>query len=169
LSYALGESALLKGIPEEAIGQFQKAVRLYEQLGTPMEMAQSEYRTGVALARAGNRDEALRFLTNAYRRAKKLGARPLAGRIGERLEALGEKPDERGSPAKSARSTRENLTRRQVEVLRRIAEGLSNKEIAAKLYLSPRTVEMHAARVLDRLNCRSRSEAVRKAGELGLI
>lgn len=51
----------------------------------------------------------------------------------------------------------------------RVAEGLTNKEIAHKLYLSARTVDMHVANILDRLDCRSRSEAVRKASELGLL
>jgi DNA-binding NarL/FixJ family response regulator len=71
------------------------------------------------------------------------------------------------SPEKRADSG--GLTRRQLEVARLIADGLTNKEIAHKLYLSTRTVDMHVANILDRLDCRSRSEAVRKAGELGLL
>jgi pimeloyl-ACP methyl ester carboxylesterase/DNA-binding CsgD family transcriptional regulator len=61
------------------------------------------------------------------------------------------------------------LTARQTEVLRRIAFGESDKQIAAALHLSPRTVEMHAARALQALGCRNRAEAVRRATEQRLL
>jgi DNA-binding CsgD family transcriptional regulator len=57
------------------------------------------------------------------------------------------------------------LTERQLEVLRRISFGQSDKQIAAALGLSPRTVEMHAARALQALGCRTRAEAVGRASE----
>lgn len=61
------------------------------------------------------------------------------------------------------------LTARQHEVLRRIAFGESDKQIAQALRLSPRTVEMHAARALAALGCRTRAEAVRRATERRLL
>ena len=61
------------------------------------------------------------------------------------------------------------LTARQSEVLRRIAFGESDKQIAVALRLSPRTVEMHAARALQTLGCRTRAEAVRSATERRLL
>jgi len=61
------------------------------------------------------------------------------------------------------------LTARQLDVLRGIARGLTDKEIASELSLSPRTVEMHVARILAALDCRSRAEATHKAGTLGLL
>jgi DNA-binding NarL/FixJ family response regulator len=61
------------------------------------------------------------------------------------------------------------LTPRQLDVLRRVARGLTDKEIAGELSLSPRTVEMHVARALDALDCANRAEAVRKAAALGLL
>jgi pimeloyl-ACP methyl ester carboxylesterase/DNA-binding CsgD family transcriptional regulator len=61
------------------------------------------------------------------------------------------------------------LTARQTEVLRRIAFGESDKQIAAALRLSPRTVEMHAARALQALGCRTRAEGVRRATEQRLL
>jgi pimeloyl-ACP methyl ester carboxylesterase/DNA-binding CsgD family transcriptional regulator len=61
------------------------------------------------------------------------------------------------------------LTARQHEVLRRIAFGESDKQIARALSLSPRTVEMHAARALAALGCRTRAEAVRRATECRLL
>jgi pimeloyl-ACP methyl ester carboxylesterase len=61
------------------------------------------------------------------------------------------------------------LTPRQLEVLRAVARGLTDKEIASELSLSPRTVEMHVARALAALDCANRAEAVRKAAALGVL
>lgn len=69
----------------------------------------------------------------------------------------------------SGRSAAAALTARQAEVLRHVAQGRTDKEIARLLGLSPRTVEMHVARVLETLHCSNRAEAASRAGELGLL
>jgi DNA-binding NarL/FixJ family response regulator len=69
--------------------------------------------------------------------------------------------DQRGAPAQ--------LTPRQLEVFREVANGQTDKRIATKLVLSPRTVEIHVARTLEALQCRTRAEAVRLAAELKLL
>ena len=61
------------------------------------------------------------------------------------------------------------LTPRQREILKAVAQGQTAKQIARTLDLSPRTVEMHVARVLATLQCNSRAEAVHKAGQAGLL
>jgi len=61
------------------------------------------------------------------------------------------------------------LTSRQREVIRAVARGLTDKEIARELSLSPRTVEMHVARILAALECANRAQAVGKAKGLGLL
>ena len=61
------------------------------------------------------------------------------------------------------------LTPRQLDVLRGVARGLTDKEIASELTLSPRTVEMHVARALAALESANRAEAVRKAAARGLL
>ena len=61
------------------------------------------------------------------------------------------------------------LTPRQLQVIRRVAEGRTNREIAAELYLSVRTVDMHVRHSLIALGCRSRTDAARKAAGLGLL
>jgi DNA-binding NarL/FixJ family response regulator len=70
---------------------------------------------------------------------------------------------------KATRAKFGGLTRRQVEVLKLVAEGMTNQQIAETLYISPRTVDMHVSNVLSELGCRSRAEAVHKASELGLL
>lgn len=84
--------------------------------------------------------------------ASRLGARPLLARLysAKVLQTIAPTP-------------------RQCEVLELLAAGLTDKVTAARLNLSPRTVEMHVARLLESLNCRTRIEAVRKAGERGWL
>ena len=53
--------------------------------------------------------------------------------------------------------------------MRLVASGRTNRAIAAELVLSTRTVDMHVRNILQKLDCRSRVEAVTRAGELGLL
>jgi two-component system, NarL family, response regulator LiaR len=68
-----------------------------------------------------------------------------------------------------ARLERFGITRREHEILQLIATGLSNREIAERLSVSEHTVKTHASRLLDKLDARRRTQAVRRAKEAGLI
>ncbi|MGH7677133.1 MAG: response regulator transcription factor [Gemmatimonadaceae bacterium] len=61
------------------------------------------------------------------------------------------------------------ITKRELEILEQIAAGLSNKEIAERLYVSENTVKTHTASVFGKLNARRRTQAVQLAKEAGLI
>ena len=61
------------------------------------------------------------------------------------------------------------LTPRQLQILAHVSRGHTDKQIARELALSPRTVEMHVQRVMNTLHCRTRAEAVARAGELKLL
>lgn len=61
------------------------------------------------------------------------------------------------------------ITKREHEILELIAEGLSNREIAERLFVSENTVKTHSSRLFDKMDVRRRVQAVRKARELGLI
>jgi DNA-binding NarL/FixJ family response regulator len=169
LAHALGEIALLQGNAGEAARQFLQAMNQFEKLELPVERLKAEFRAGMTFIQAGQQDTGIEHLMSAYRLARNLGARQLASHIAAELDKLGIMAEERRSPEAPERAIIGGLTRRQVEIARLIADGLTNKEIADKLFLSPRTVEMHVANMLNRLDCRSRSEAVRKASELGLL
>ncbi|XEC96268.1 response regulator [Paenibacillus tarimensis] len=62
-----------------------------------------------------------------------------------------------------------SINEKEQQILRLVASGNSNKEIAAKLYMSQRTVEYNLTRIFEKLNVRSRSEAIVEANRLGLI
>jgi DNA-binding CsgD family transcriptional regulator len=99
-------------------------------------------------------------LTDAYQIAKRLGARPLVQQISSALtclEAGGARPLVRRIVGDTARG---GLTRREFEILRLVAAGHTNREIARDLHLSTRTVDMHVRHILDKVDYRSR------AGEL---
>ncbi len=61
------------------------------------------------------------------------------------------------------------ITRRELEILELIANGLSNREIAEKLFVSENTVKTHSSRLFDKLSARRRTQAVHMGKELGLI
>ena len=61
------------------------------------------------------------------------------------------------------------LSEREIEVLHELAAGRSNKEIAAHLHVSPNTVKTHVARLFEKLGAKRRTEAIRRARELGIV
>ena len=72
--------------------------------------------------------------------------------------------------AQSARSKLvEPLSERELEVLRLIAEGLTNPEVATRLFLSPNTVKVHARNIYGKLGVSNRTQAVARARSLGLL
>ena len=84
---------------------------------------------------------------------------------------LKEVPVPPGQPFIPNEKRREDLgiTRRELEILELIAQGLSNREIAEKLFVSENTVKTHAGRVFDKLGARRRTQAVQLAKEFGII
>jgi DNA-binding CsgD family transcriptional regulator len=71
--------------------------------------------------------------------------------------------------ANSANMQRLGITPRELEILEAITAGLSNREIAGKLFVSENTVKTHSSRLFDKLNARRRTQAVQIAKEAGLL
>jgi DNA-binding CsgD family transcriptional regulator/tetratricopeptide (TPR) repeat protein len=163
LARAIGETALLEGDADTAAEQLARAAEIHRGLDIPFERAQMELRAGVALAAAGDREAALERLGGAYRTARKLGARPLASEAATAVAGLGGTVGRRSAPEPTG------LTSRELEVVRLIAVGRTNRDVAQELFLSPRTVDMHVRHILRKLDCRSRVEAAHRAHELGLL
>ncbi len=169
LAHALGEAALLDGDARLAADQFQRALDALTGLDVPFDRAHVLLRAGVALAASGERALGIERLTDAHRAAVRLKAKPLAARAARELTALGEKVERRLGRRAARGLSHGGLTPREREVLRRLALGRTNREIAQELVLSPRTVDMFVRGILNKLNCGSRLEASRKAEELGLL
>jgi DNA-binding NarL/FixJ family response regulator len=72
-------------------------------------------------------------------------------------------------PRATTRQNRFGLTRREIEILGCLAEGLSNSRIGARLHVSPKTVDHHVSSVLAKLGAATRGEAARIAGEQDLL
>jgi DNA-binding CsgD family transcriptional regulator/tetratricopeptide (TPR) repeat protein len=138
------------------VGDWSAAAERWRSIGCPYEAA-------LALAEADDQD-AVRASLDELRR---LGARPAAAILTRRLYERGV----RGLPRGPRPQTAENpggLTTRELEVLRLLAEGLRNSEIAARLVVSPKTVDHHVSAVLRKLDVRTRGEAGAEAARLGL-
>ena len=98
---------------------------------------------------------------------ERLGAAPAAKATRQRLRALGAQVP-RG-PRQTTRANAAELTRREVEVLRLLAGGHRNAEIADELVLSSRTVDHHVSAIMRKLSARTRGEAVAAARHLGVL
>ena len=169
LSHALGEVALLEGESDQAADQFARATALLAEVSAPLERIESQRRGAAALVACGRRGEAVELLVAAHRAARRLGARPLVASVADELAALGERAERRLGRLAAAQLDHGGLTARELEVIRYLAAGQTDREIARALFLSPRTVETHVHNIRMKLDCRSRAEAARRASELGLL
>jgi DNA-binding NarL/FixJ family response regulator len=105
-------------------------------------------------------------LRNALASFERLGARPAAAIASQRLRALGVRGIPRG-PRPATRANPANLTARELEVLPLIVAGQRNADIAATLFLSPKTVEHHVSSILAKLGARTRNDLARALAQLG--
>ena len=86
--------------------------------------------------------------------------------IGTRVVSTHQPPTADGNPQAQAAL---GISRSELTVLREIATGRSNKEIAAQLNVSPNTVKTHVSRLFEKLGARRRTDAVNKARQLGIV
>jgi len=128
------------------------------------EIARTRWRLAEALAEAGRRDEAADQWRQAAHTADKLKARPLRAALDDlaRRARIGT-PEQHGDGAVLA-----SLTSREREVLRLIAAGRSNREIASALFIAPKTASVHVSNILGKLGAASRTEAAAIAHREGL-
>jgi DNA-binding NarL/FixJ family response regulator len=169
LSHALGEVAWVNDQLPQAVEHFDKAVELLTDKDLPLAEAETKYRAGLAHLANNQKDLGIALLTSAYQLTHSIGERFYSQRIIDVLSQHGVSIEKLLGKRKAARAKFGGLTRRQVEVLKLVAEGLTNQQIADSLFISSRTVDMHVSNVLSELGSRSRTEAVNKATELGLF
>jgi DNA-binding CsgD family transcriptional regulator len=131
--------------------------------GYVYEVARSQLRLAEALLGAGERDEASALLVEARATAVRLGASPLQAEV-EAMARRG-RVDLPGVRRESVAA----LTPREVEVLRLVASGLTNRQVGAQLFMSEKTASVHVSRILAKLGVSGRTEAAARAARLGLL
>lgn len=160
LARAHAEHARLAGVPDPAA--WGQAVAELDY-GYRYELARARWRWAEALLGSGDRDGAHREAAAALAVAREIGAVPLATAVAD-LARRG-RLDLPGVPVSGGGL----LTDRESEVLALVAEGLSNRQIGERLFISGKTVSVHVSRVLDKLGAGGRAEAVTIAHRRGLI
>ncbi len=137
-------------------GNWRAAAECWQQLGCPYERA-------MALS---DGDEAAQF--EALDLFEELGAEPAAELLRRTMQVRGIQGIPRG-PRPSTQENPAGLTARQMDVLALLAEGLSNADIAERLFISPKTVDHHVSAILGKLGVHSRTEAAALALQQGLL
>jgi len=140
---------------DEAEGQFAEALRLHELGDRPLDQARTQLLYGELLRRERRRADARGQLRAALAGFERLGAMLWAGRAAIELRATGE------SARRRDQSTIDQLTPQELQVAHLIGHGASNRDAAAQLFLSPRTVDYHLRKIFQKLAISSRTELIR--------
>jgi len=160
-SAARATLAAARGDHRAAALGFEEAADLYLRSGAPFEEGRTRLELAAELARVGQRDRARREAAEAAEALRRLGAAGAAAR-GDALVTELSEPE----PPRPAATP---LTPRQLEILRLVARGATNADIARRLVLSEHTVKRHVANLLTRLGLKSRAAAAAHAAKLGLL
>jgi ATP/maltotriose-dependent transcriptional regulator MalT len=153
-AFAHGRMQLAAGQAPVALASLHSASELWQTADCPFEAAETRRALGLACREVGDADGAELALSSALAVFEQLGARTEARHTAEQLS---ERPSVAG------------LTAREIEVLRLVAAGKSNREIATELYLSVKTVARHLSNIFCKIDVSSRTAAAAFAYEHGLI
>jgi DNA-binding CsgD family transcriptional regulator len=156
-TWALATSARCYGLladPADAEATFAESYRWHTNCSMPFELARTQLCHGQQLRRAKQRAAARERLRAALVTFEQLDARPWANQARAELQATGETARRRDRPATS------RLTPQEFQVARLVADGRSNRDIAAALFLSPKTVEFHLGSIHRKLGTRSRPQLI---------
>jgi DNA-binding CsgD family transcriptional regulator len=154
---ATGAVLLASGDAAAAVTSFRHACTTWRELEAPYEIARTRELTGLAYRELGDEEGAQLEFEAAAETFERLGARPDATRLAS-VMASASPPDAHGP-----------LTGREVEVLRLIAAGKTNREIAVALAISEKTVARHVSNILMKLDLPSRSAATAYAYSRNLV
>ncbi|MFB7288693.1 helix-turn-helix transcriptional regulator [Actinacidiphila glaucinigra] len=147
----LGSAALCAPTDDESLALFEKALSVPDLERRPFDIARVQLAYGERLRRARATVEARKALKSATDTFRQLGARPWAERAAKELRASG------WTQARTAVPGAQLLTPQELEIARLAASGLTNKQIAARLFLSHRTVGSHLYQIFPKLGIGSRA------------
>jgi DNA-binding CsgD family transcriptional regulator len=152
--WALATAARCRGMLAEDgdVTAFAEALALAETLGSPFERARTELRFGEWLRRLRRPADAREPLRSALATFEALGAEPWARRAQGELTATGDRARRRAPTAPGG------LTPQEARIASLVADGATNREIAAALFLSPKTVGYHLGKTYEKLGLNSRAQ-----------
>ncbi|GAA4259032.1 hypothetical protein GCM10022255_082120 [Dactylosporangium darangshiense] len=136
---------------------FETALTHHAVDGRPWEAARTHLAFGERLRRERHKNEARTQLRAAAELFDRLGAAPWSARARAELRAAGEQPSTTPPPG-DALSV---LSPQELQIVRLVAAGLTNREIGAQLFISPKTVSYHLYRAFPKLNVASRTQLAR--------
>jgi ATP/maltotriose-dependent transcriptional regulator MalT len=167
-SFASGFVALGQGEFDAARRHLEDAVDLFLQSGAPFEVARARTELARALAGLERIDAAAEEFRRAIALFAELKASHEEARAQRLLDALPTQPAGGGETSPAVAESG-GLTRREIEVLRLVAAGLSNQMLAERLFVSEHTVHRHVANIMSKLSVSTRAAAVAQAARLGLL
>lgn len=155
LPFALARAARARALlasDEDYVAEYEASLRHHQETPDVFEQARTRLYYGERLRRSRRRVDARKQLHAALKSFDQLGASPWSERALAELEASGETARIRDD------THRQQLTPQELQVAMTLAEGSTTREAAAKLYLSPKTVEYHLRHVYDKLEVRTRDD-----------
>ncbi|WP_460443917.1 LuxR C-terminal-related transcriptional regulator, partial [Amycolatopsis cihanbeyliensis] len=156
LGVAAGARALVSGVEDD----YREAIEHLKASRLAPDLARAHLRYGEWLRRAGRRRDAREHLRTAHEQLSEIGLEAFARRAADELRATGEVARGRSE------HTYERLTMQEMHIARQVAAGATSKEVAARLFLSPRTVDAHLRNIFRKLNITSRRQ-LRDMPDLG--
>jgi len=150
----------------DALARWDAAAKAWDRLQCPYPHARALLRAAEAAMDRGDRDGAAQRLARAAPLADRLAAVPLREQIGTLARRA--RLSLPAQPAGGQAERNFGLTAREIEVLRLVSAGRSNRDIAAELFISAKTASVHVSNILAKLHAASRTEAAAIAHQAGL-
>ncbi len=162
-----GTAAHVRGLIDEDVGELGAAIEHFERGPRPLALASALEDGGVALLAGGDRDGAVASFGRALELFAETRAFRDETRVRGRLRELGVR--RRLVSPKRPETGWEGLTESELAVVRLVAEGMTNRQVARRLYVSPHTVNAHLRHTFSKLDINSRVELARLAIEHGAV
>jgi DNA-binding CsgD family transcriptional regulator/tetratricopeptide (TPR) repeat protein len=157
-----GAAMLCRGLVDEDVDALEASVEANRAIARPYELARACEETGTALGRRASRGDGISHLRESIEIYERLGATRDVSRVDASLRALGAPRGRRGG-RRRPQTGWESLTPTERSVVQLVADGLRNREIADRLFISRRTVETHLTHVFGKLAISSRTELIATA------